>query len=135
MNSSEKTVVLLKPLEQARGYEQNAVRKHDDAKDRQSANRAVLISALGLAATGALELLVALYTGSVALLGDALHNLADVSTSAIVFVGFRVSKRKPTRKYPYGYDRAEDVAGLAITLIILSSAAFLRVQQRQKMLL
>ena len=66
--------------------------RHDEEKDRTAAYRAILDSAVGLAITGGVELLLALYTGSVALLGDSLHNLADVSTSVVVFVGFRVSK-------------------------------------------
>src|SRR5262249_33298965 len=79
----------------------------DDAADRRQANRAIAVSAVGLGATGAIELLIAVFTGSVALLGDALHNLSDVSTSALVFLGFRVSRRVPTERYPYGYERAE----------------------------
>ena len=73
----------------------------DDAGERRQANRAVAISALGLAVTGLVELSIALVSGSVALLGDALHNLSDVSTSALVFVGFRASRRLPTERYPY----------------------------------
>jgi divalent metal cation (Fe/Co/Zn/Cd) transporter len=76
------------------------VAKHDEQMDRKAAYRAILFSAVGLAITGGIELLLALYTGSVALLGDSLHNLADVSTSLVVFVGFRVSKRPATRTYP-----------------------------------
>ncbi|HMK98164.1 MAG TPA: cation diffusion facilitator family transporter [Acidimicrobiales bacterium] len=63
-------------------------------------------------------------TGSVGLLGDALHNLADVSTSLVVFVGFRVSKRPATPTNPYGYERAEDMAGLGVALAIWASAFF-----------
>ena len=58
----------------------------DDAGERRQANRAVAVSAVGLALTGFVELAIALVSGSVALLGDALHNLSDVSTSALVFV-------------------------------------------------
>jgi Co/Zn/Cd efflux system component len=61
----------------------------DDAGERRQANRAIAVSAVGLALTGLIELAIALVSGSVALLGDALHNLSDVSTSALVFVGFR----------------------------------------------
>ncbi|MGH3402683.1 MAG: cation transporter [Streptosporangiaceae bacterium] len=71
-----------------------------DAADRRQANRAVAVSALGLGLTGAAELLIALLTGSVGLLGDAIHNLSDVSTSAVVFLGFRLSRRPPTDRYP-----------------------------------
>lgn len=50
----------------------------DDAADRREANRAVAVSAAGLGVTGAIELVVAVLTGSVGLLGDAIHNLSDV---------------------------------------------------------
>jgi hypothetical protein len=72
----------------------------DDAGDRRAANRAVAVSAAGLGATGLIELLLAVLTGSVGLLGDAIHNLSDVSTSA-VFLGFRLSRRPATERYPW----------------------------------
>ena len=72
----------------------------DDAGERRQANRAIAVSAVGLALTGLVELAIALLSGSVALLGDALHNLSDVSTSALVFVGFRASRRLPSERYP-----------------------------------
>jgi hypothetical protein len=56
----------------------------DDADERRQANRAVAVSAVGLGATGLVELLLAVVTGSVGLLGDAIHNLSDVSTSAVI---------------------------------------------------
>jgi cation diffusion facilitator family transporter len=96
----------------------------DDTRDRRQANRAVGVSALGLAATGLIELLLAILTGSVGLLGDAIHNLSDVSTSAVVFLGFRLSRRPPTERYPYGLERAEDLAGVGIAVVIWASAAF-----------
>jgi Co/Zn/Cd efflux system component len=86
----------------------------DDAQERREANRAIAVSAIGLAATGVAELVLAVLTGSVGLLGDAIHNLSDVSTSAVVFLGFRLSRKGPTERYPYGLDRAEDLAGIGI---------------------
>ena len=99
-------------------------RRFDDAADRHDANRAIGASAVGLAVTGLIELAVALLTGSVGLLGDALHNLSDVSTSLAVFVGFKMSKRSATPANPYGYERAEDLAGLGVALVIWASAVF-----------
>ena len=101
-----------------------STRRHDDTADRRSANRAVGASAVGLAITGLIELVIALLSGSVALLGDALHNLSDVSTSAMVFIGFRMSKRAATPARPYGYERAEDLAGLGVAAVIWASAGF-----------
>jgi cation diffusion facilitator family transporter len=96
----------------------------DDAADRRAANRAVGVSAAGLGVTGLAELLLAVLTGSVGLLGDAIHNLSDVSTSAVVFLGFRLSRRPASERYPYGLERAEDLAGAGIAVVIWASALF-----------
>ncbi|OBH00108.1 cation diffusion facilitator family transporter [Mycobacterium sp. E3247] len=106
----------------------------DDAAERRQANRAVALSAIGLALTGFIELAIALLSGSVALLGDALHNLSDVSTSALVFVGFRASRKVPTERYPYGYERAEDLAGIGVALVIWGSAAVAAYESINKLL-
>jgi cation diffusion facilitator family transporter len=105
----------------------------EEAEHRSAANRAVGVSAVGLALTGGIELTLAVVTGSVGLLGDALHNLSDVSTSAVVFLGFRVSKKPPTARYPYGYERAEDLAGLGVALVIWLSAVFAGVESYRKL--
>ena len=106
----------------------------DDVEDRRQVNRAVAVSAGGLAATGVIELLLAVLTGSVGLLGDAIHNLSDVSTSAVVFLGFRLSRRPPTDRYPYGLERAEDLAGIGIAVVIWASAAFAGAESIRKLL-
>lgn len=107
---------------------------HNEAADRAAAHRAIVVSAIGLAATGAVELGIATVTGSVALLGDALHNLSDVSTSLVVFLGFWISKRPATRSHPYGYERAEDLAGLGVALVIWASAVFAGIESYRKLI-
>jgi cation diffusion facilitator family transporter len=107
--------------------------EHDESAHRQAANRALALSAIGLAVTGAIELVLAVLTHSVGLLSDALHNLSDVSTSALVFFGFRVSKRPPSSRFSYGYERAEDLAGLGVALVIWASAAFSAVESYRKL--
>ncbi len=120
----------MNPTANGRSVEATA---HDESADRRDANRAIGVSAVGLAITGGVELALAIFTGSVALLGDALHNLSDVSTSAVVFLGFRISKRPPSKRYPYGYERAEDLAGLGVALVIWLSAAFAGYESYRKL--
>jgi cation diffusion facilitator family transporter len=67
-------------------------------------------------------------------LGDAIHNLSDVSTSAVVFAGFRLPRRPATERYPYGRDRAEDLAGIGIAAVIWASAAFAGYESIRKLL-
>jgi cation diffusion facilitator family transporter len=113
------------------GFTQRTAAQEGD--DRRAANRAVAVSAAVLALTGGVELIFAVFTGSVALLGDAIHNLSDVSTSAVIFLGFLVSKRQPSKAYPYGYERAEDLAGLGVALAIWLSAGFAGYESYRKL--
>ena len=92
-----------------------------EASDR--GQRALLISVLGLGLTAVLQALVVWRSGSVALLGDTLHNLADALTAVPLAVAFRLGRRAANRRYTYGYGRAEDLAGIAIVVFILASAA------------
>lgn len=103
-----------------------------DQRNRARAMRANLISSGGLTLTSLFELAIALFTGSVALLVDALHNLADSYTTVAIYVGFRMSRRSATSRYPYGFGRAEDVAGVVIVLAIWSSAALAFYQTYEK---
>src|SRR5205085_604383 len=56
------------------------------------------------------------------LLADAIHNGADALTAIPLLIAFRLGRRPPSRRFTYGYHRAEDLAGVAIVLMILGSA-------------
>jgi cation diffusion facilitator family transporter len=94
--------------------------------------RAIIVSSLGLLVTSAFELFITVLSGSVALLSDALHNLGDVFTTVGVYFGFRASRKQPTGRYPYGYGRAEDLAGVVILLAIWTSAGLAGWQSYEK---
>ena len=85
--------------------------------------RALWMSLAVLAVAAALQLVVVLVSGSVALLGDTLHNFADALTALPLGLAFVVSRRPPNQRYTYGYGRAEDLAGVAVIVVIAVSAA------------
>jgi cation diffusion facilitator family transporter len=85
--------------------------------------RALWISLAGLGLTAGIQALVVWWSGSVALLGDTLHNLADALTAVPLAVAFLLGRRPPNRRYTYGYGRAEDLAGIVIVLAITTSSA------------
>jgi cation diffusion facilitator family transporter len=85
--------------------------------------RTLWISLAVLGVTALIQAAVVAVSGSVALLGDALHNAADALTAVPLGVAFVVGRRPPTRRYTYGYGRAEDLAGIAIVLAIAASSA------------
>jgi cation diffusion facilitator family transporter len=75
-----------------------------------------------LAVTAALQMAVVAISGSVALLADTIHNVADATTAIPLWIAFVLVRRKPTRAFTYGLGRVEDLAGIVIVVIILFSA-------------
>ena len=90
--------------------------------------RATWISLGLLTLTAAIQLGVVAISGSVALLADTIHNLTDALTAIPLLIAFRLARQPPTRRYPYGYHRAEDVAGLVIVAFIVVSAVVAAVE-------
>ena len=96
----------------------------DEALEADTDGRHALLWSLAiLAATAAIQAVVVVLSGSVALLGDTLHNVADALTAVPLLIAFRLALRPATKRYTYGYGRAEDLAGVfVIAMIALSSA-------------
>ncbi|MFE9354800.1 cation diffusion facilitator family transporter [Streptomyces olivaceoviridis] len=86
--------------------------------------RALWVSLAVLGATALAQAVVVAASGSVALLGDTVHNAADALTAVPLGIAFVLGRRAATRRFTYGYGRAEDLAGLVIVLTIAASAAF-----------
>lgn len=86
--------------------------------------RALWVSLVVLGVTALAQAVVVAVSGSVALLGDTVHNTADALTAVPLGIAFVLGRRAATRRFTYGYGRAEDLAGIAIVLTIAASAAF-----------
>ena len=86
--------------------------------------RALKVSLVILVTTGLVQALVAFASGSVALLADTVHNFADAFTAIPLGFAFWLGRRPATRRFPYGYGRAEDLAGVFIVVLIAASAVF-----------
>jgi cation diffusion facilitator family transporter len=95
----------------------------DEALETSAKGTRVILISLGvLALTALVQTVVVVFTGSVALLGDTLHNVADALTAVPLAIAFSLARRPPTRRYTYGYGRAEDLAGVAVVLVVLLSS-------------
>ncbi|MFI0961798.1 cation diffusion facilitator family transporter [Streptomyces sp. NPDC021080] len=86
--------------------------------------RALWLSLAVLGTTALAQAAVVMLSGSVALLGDTVHNAADALTALPLAVAFTLGRRAATRRFTYGYGRAEDLAGIVIVLTIAASGAF-----------
>ena len=84
--------------------------------------RALWLSLAILGLTTIIQVVIVLVSGSVALLGDTIHNAADALTAVPLGIAFVLGRRAASRCYTYGYGRAEDLAGIAIVLTIAASS-------------
>ena len=84
--------------------------------------RALKISLVILLVTTVLQAIVVAFSGSVALLADTIHNFSDALTAVPLWIAFLLGRRVATRRYTYGFGRAEDLAGLFIVVVIALSA-------------
>jgi divalent metal cation (Fe/Co/Zn/Cd) transporter len=105
------------------GHSHDAADQIDDALEANAAGRRALgISLIALSVTAVLQAVVVALSGSVALLSDTVHNVADALTAVPLLVAFTLARRPANKHYTYGYGRAEDLAGLfVIAMIALSS--------------
>ncbi|WP_373284513.1 cation diffusion facilitator family transporter [Cnuibacter physcomitrellae] len=84
--------------------------------------RALKISLLILLATTILQAVIVAFTGSIALLADTIHNFADALTAVPLWIAFMLGRRVATRRYTFGFGRAEDLAGMFIVFVVALSA-------------
>jgi cobalt-zinc-cadmium efflux system protein len=67
-------------------------------------------------------------SGSLALLSDAGHNLADVISLGLSFVGEKLSNQKATRRHTFGFKRTEIFTALINSLSLVGIAFFIVVE-------
>ncbi|TDZ42830.1 cation diffusion facilitator family transporter [Mycobacteroides franklinii] len=95
----------------------------DDALSSSAAGtRAVKISLVALLVTAAFQVAIVVVSGSVALAADTIHNFSDALTAVPLWIAFALGTRAATRRYTYGFGRAEDLAGLFVVSMIALSA-------------
>lgn len=95
--------------------------------------RATRISLGALLLTAGVQLAIVGVSGSVALLADTIHNFTDALTAVPLLIAFRLGQRPPSRRYSYGFHRAEDLAGILIVAMILLSAVVAATQAVQRL--
>lgn len=76
------------------------------------------VGILGNVALAAFKLFAGIFGRSGAMISDAVHSLSDVFATLIAYVGVRLSKRQEDAEHPYGHERLECVASLALGLIL-----------------
>jgi cation diffusion facilitator family transporter len=80
-----------------------------------------LLLALGKIGTG-------VFGNSYALIADGIESTADVFSSFIVWAGLRISVRPADARHPFGYGKAESIAAVIVSLMLLGAAALIATQ-------
>jgi cation diffusion facilitator family transporter len=83
-------------------------------------NRAIvaaMLANLGIAVT---KLIAALFSGSGAMLAEAVHSFADTINQVLLLVGGRRSTKAPDEEHPFGYGRARFLYGFLVAIILFS---------------
>jgi cation diffusion facilitator family transporter len=95
----------------------------DSALESSAAGiRAVKISLLVLGITAIVQIVIVVFSGSIALAADTIHNFSDALTAVPLWIAFALSTKAATRRYTYGFGRVEDLAGLFVVAMITMSA-------------
>ncbi len=106
------------------GHSEQQIERAADTAIADSAEgiRTVWLALAALSITTVIQIAIVYISGSVALLADTVHNLGDSLNSIPLLIAFYLARRAATRRYTYGFGKAEDVAGIFIVLSIAVSA-------------
>lgn len=90
--------------------------------------RAARFGILANTALAAFKLVAGIVGHSYALVADAIESSADVASSTIVLGGLQVADREPDESYPFGYGKAETLAGAVVALMLLGASVAIAVE-------
>lgn len=62
---------------------------------------------------------IGLLSGSLVLISDAIHSGSDILSIITSWFGLKIAQRKPDRRFPYGYYKAENLGTLIISFLII----------------
>lgn len=93
-----------------------------------------LVSVAVNAALASIKILAGFFGNSYALIADGIESTADIVTSLVVWGGLRVSVAPADDRHPYGYGKAEALAGIVASLALLAAAAMIAIQSVREIL-
>ncbi len=81
-----------------------------------------------------IEIIGGIIAGSISLIGDALHNTSDAFSILIAAVAFKIGHKKATRKYTYGFKRAEVIGGFVNLILLFISGLYLIIEGTERLI-
>ena len=66
-----------------------------------------------------LEVTIGMMTNSISIIADAFHNLADVTSSIVTLIGFKIANKPADKNHPFGHGRIEYISALLVSFFII----------------
>ena len=85
-------------------------------------NKIPLIGLVANVVLAVTKVVIGLLSKSSAILADGIHSTTDIFSSAISYLGIKISEKPADEKHPYGHYKAEVIAGFIITIIVFLTA-------------
>ena len=108
------------------------VKNKDDVKDTNVRQQyGIMASITGIVVNVLVclgELIIGFLIGSIAMISDAIHNVADAGGSLVSFLSFKLSGRKADAEHPYGHGRMEYLLSIGFSILLFVVAAQLGIE-------
>ncbi len=80
------------------------------------------------------EFVGGIISGSIALIGDALHNTSDALSILVAVIAFKIGAKKADAKYTYGFKRAEVIGGFINLILLFISGCYLAIEGIERLI-
>ena len=107
---------------------------HHHGEVSEKSVRLLLLSFVINMVLSIVEIIGGIVAGSVALIGDALHNTSDALSILIAVIAFKIGRKKACGKYTYGFKRAEVIGGFVNLILLFISGSYLLIEGIERLI-
>lgn len=124
MNAKESDVLSYSTnVAKSRSINESSTPQSTQPDERHISNKLASVGVLGNVALSAFKLFAGIFGNSAAMVSDAAHSLSDVFATAIAWAGVRIAGKTADESHPYGHERFECIASLALGLVLVVTGA------------
>ena len=102
-----------------------AVKAKIDEKCKKCAGQAILMCMVANIFLVAFKGIIGYFTGSLAVMADAVHSGADVMDAIVAMIATHIGDKPPDENHPYGHGKTEFMGGVFIGIVLFAGASFI----------
>ncbi len=107
---------------------------HDEDRHRLvCAQQVVMITIFANIVLFVIKIVLSRLSGSVSILGDAIHTFTDVITSMVIIYGITWGSRPPDEEHPFGHGAAEDISVLVVGILLVLGGGYLLLESGMRL--